>query len=111
MGGFKARSQVTRQGLRLPLEGISGFQSKFPLAHQQRECIVTKHDMSLLTSNHLSPAQRRIAWAIAEGEAAGRPALVPDLVQALGYGAESSISATLRIMERNGFLEIVGGGT
>jgi repressor LexA len=67
--------------------------------------------MSLLTSNHLSPAQRRIAWAIAEGEAAGRPALVPDLVQALGYGAESSISATLRIMERNGFLEIVGGGT
>ena len=33
-----------------------------------------------------------------------------DLVRRLGYAAESSLTATLRIMERNGFLVIQGGG-
>src|SRR5689334_6825221 len=58
----------------------------------------------------LTPAQRRIAEAVATLEARGLPALVPDLVKALHYQAESSLTATLRIMERNGFLEIHGGG-
>ena len=60
--------------------------------------------------DHLSPAQRRIALAVAQAETNGIPALVPAIVEALGYGAESSLTPTLRIMERNGFLEILGGG-
>ena len=61
-------------------------------------------------SDLLTPVQRRIADAIAEVEADGLPALVPTIVSKLGYSAESSLTATLRIMERNGFLEILGGG-
>lgn len=58
----------------------------------------------------MTPAQRRIAEAVAALEQRGLPALVPDVVKALHYQAESSLTATLRIMERNGFLEIHGGG-
>ena len=57
-----------------------------------------------------SPSQRRIAQAIAEAECDGVPALVPMLVEALGYQAESSVTPTLKIMERDGLIEIHGGG-
>jgi repressor LexA len=58
----------------------------------------------------LTPAQRRIAEAVASVERKRLPALVPEIVKSLGYHAESSVTPTLRIMERNGFLEILGGG-
>lgn len=61
--------------------------------------------MSAYTSVH-----RRIGQAILEFEQQGEPAFVPDLVQKLGYAAESSLTATLRIMERNGMVIIRGGG-
>lgn len=60
--------------------------------------------------NELSPAQRRIAEAVWAAEFVGFPALVSRLVESLGYRAESSITPTLRIMERKGFLQIHGGG-
>jgi len=66
--------------------------------------------MSVAQTNSLTPVQRRIAESVAEFEGGGLPALVPALVVALGYEAESSITPTLRIMERNGFLQILGGG-
>ena len=64
------------------------------------------HDMKSL----LSPVHHRIAKAILEFEQRKEPSFVSDLVTKLGYAAESSLTATLRIMERNGFLVIQGGG-
>jgi repressor LexA len=58
----------------------------------------------------LSPAQRRIARAVAQLEAQREPAFVPDLVAALKLASESSLTATLGIMERNGFIIVQGGG-
>jgi repressor LexA len=68
--------------------------------------IVNLHDMKSL----LSPVHHRIAKAILNFEQRKEPAFVSDLVSRLGYAAESSLTATLRIMERNGFLVIQGGG-
>ena len=48
--------------------------------------------------------------AVAGAEMKGSPPFVPDLVQQLGYAAESSITPTLKILQRDGFLEIQGGG-
>jgi repressor LexA len=67
---------------------------------------VILHDMR----NSLSPVHRRIAEAVLALEQRQEPAFVSDLVRRLGYAAESSLTATLRIMERNGFLVIQGGG-
>ena len=58
----------------------------------------------------LSPVHYRIAKAILGFEQRKEPSFVSDLVTKLGYAAESSLTATLRIMERNGFLVIQGGG-
>ncbi|HEY5743162.1 MAG TPA: S24 family peptidase [Terrimicrobiaceae bacterium] len=70
------------------------------------EDIVKVHDMrNVLTSVH-----GRIAKEILGFEVREEPAFVSDLVRRLGYAAESSLTATLRIMERNGFLVIQGGG-
>ena len=60
--------------------------------------------------NSLSPVHRRIAKAVLSFEQGQQPPFVSDLVRRLGYAAESSLTATLRIMERNGFLVIQGGG-
>jgi repressor LexA len=68
--------------------------------------IVTLHDMKKL----LSSAHLRIAKEILDFERRNEPSFVSDLVRRLGYAAESSLTATLRIMERNGFLVIQGGG-
>lgn len=58
----------------------------------------------------LSSAHLRIAKEILDFERRNEPSFVSDLVRRLGYAAESSLTATLRIMERNGFLVIQGGG-
>jgi repressor LexA len=57
-----------------------------------------------------TPVHRRIAEMVLSFEQREEPAFVSDLVKRLGYAAESSLTATLRIMERNGFLVIQGGG-
>ncbi len=57
-----------------------------------------------------SQTHKRIGQTILNLEKEGEPAFVPVLVQKLGYAAESSLTATLRLMERNGFIVIKGGG-
>jgi repressor LexA len=57
-----------------------------------------------------SPVHRRIAQTLHAFEKRGEPGFVPELVRALGYAAESSLTATLRVMEREGLLVIKGGG-
>ncbi|MEI6350270.1 MAG: S24 family peptidase [Verrucomicrobiota bacterium] len=61
-------------------------------------------------STQLSPIHRRIAKAIAVIERDGFPALVSALVRELGLSGSSSLVPTLRIMERNRFVSIGGGG-
>jgi repressor LexA len=68
--------------------------------------IVNLHDMR----SSLSSVHRRIAEAVLFFEQRQEPPFVSDLVRRLGYAAESSLTATLRIMERDGFLVIQGGG-
>lgn len=58
----------------------------------------------------LSAVHRRIANEVLDFERRKEPSFVSDLVRRLGYAAESSLTATLRVMERNGFLVIRGGG-
>lgn len=59
----------------------------------------------------LTDAQRRIVRVVERMERAGEPAFVPDLVQSLGLAAESSITPTLRLLERNGVVSVHGGGS
>lgn len=58
----------------------------------------------------LTPAQARIARAIAFIERSGFPAQVVDLVKDLGLAGYSSLNPTLKIMQRNGYIVIAGGG-
>lgn len=58
----------------------------------------------------LSTSQQRIARAIATAERKNHPLFVPELVEKLGYAAESSLTPTLKILERKGVVEIIGGG-
>jgi repressor LexA len=67
--------------------------------------IVIYHDMSDLT-----PRQKQILEALAWFEGRRVPAFVPDLVARLKLAAESSLTPTLRILERKGMLAIGGGG-
>lgn len=59
---------------------------------------------------HLTAAQFRVARLLSRWEHEERPAFVPDLVAALSLPAESSLTDTLKRMERNGYVEILGGG-
>lgn len=61
-------------------------------------------------STSISPAQRRIAEVLARFYREERPALVPDLLRELGLAAESSLTPTLKVMQREGWVEIDGGG-
>lgn len=47
---------------------------------------------------------------LARCERAGTPAFVPDLVRELGLAGESSLTPTLRILERKGGVTVRGGG-
>lgn len=58
----------------------------------------------------LSTTQERIAKAIASIERSGFPVTVSALVRELGLAGSSSLVPTLRIMQRNEFVEIQGGG-
>jgi repressor LexA len=61
-------------------------------------------------STVLSTAQKRVLEALASLEKKGEPGFVSTLVKALGLKAESSLTQTLQRMERNGFLDLAGGG-
>ena len=63
--------------------------------------VVMFHDMT--------SAQKKIAEAVWKFQQKGQAALVADLVRVLKYAAESSLTATLKIMERDGVLDIRGG--
>jgi len=69
--------------------------------------VVEYHDMV----DRLTDAQRRIVRVVERMERAGEPAFVPDLVQSLGLAAESSITPTLRLLEKHGVLSMHGGGS
>jgi repressor LexA len=66
--------------------------------------------MSRAPITGLSPTHLRIARAVARFERQQEPAFVPDLVRVLGLAAESSLAPTLRLMARNGYLTLQGGG-
>ena len=57
-----------------------------------------------------TPAHSRILRAISRGLASGFPPSVKDLADSLGLAGVTSVMPTLRIMERNGFVNISGGG-
>ena len=61
-------------------------------------------------TTQLSPAHAKIARAIASIERDGFPALLGELVRKLNLAGSSSLAPTLRIMQRNGFVSIGGGG-
>lgn len=87
---------------------ITSLAFDIPIARDQLSCFIT---MMTAHSQKLTSAQRRIVEAIAAAEARGVPPFVPDLVQQLGLAGESSITPTLKILQRDGFLEIHGGGS
>ena len=58
----------------------------------------------------LSAAHRKIGNQLLAWERQREPGFVSNLVRQLGYAAESSLTATLRVMERNGLVTIKGGG-
>ncbi len=58
----------------------------------------------------MSPAQHRIVLVLAQFARKDRPAFVPDLLGELGLASGSSLTPTLKIMERKGLVEIAGGG-
>ncbi len=58
----------------------------------------------------LTEVQKRVARALAEFARKEQPALVPDLVKALGLAGESSLTPTLQKMQRSGFVEVQRGG-
>lgn len=66
--------------------------------------------MSRAPITGLSPTHLRIARVVAAFERREAPAFVPDLVRALGLAGESSLTATLRLMARNGYVTVKGGG-
>lgn len=61
-------------------------------------------------STELSGTQEKIAKAIAAIERQGFPALVSELVRELALAGRTSLVPTLRIMQRNGYLTMSGGG-
>jgi len=61
-------------------------------------------------SVHPTARHRRILETIRKFCERGVPPAVGELVNALGLAGPSSLDRTLKIMERNGFIEIHGGG-
>ncbi len=59
----------------------------------------------------ISKSHERIGRAIWQRQQHELPTFVSDLVRSLGYAAESSLTATLRLMETKGLIRIEGGGS
>ncbi len=56
----------------------------------------------------LSETHRRIAEVVAEFEAQERPAFLPDLARVLKLAQQSSLTRSLQVMVRNGYLRLHG---
>lgn len=67
--------------------------------------------MSRLRTTVLSHAQRRILLELHRWVTSNGSASVSDLVSGMNLAGASSIMPTLKVMERNGFVQILGGGT
>jgi repressor LexA len=61
-------------------------------------------------TSELTPAQSRVLEAIASCVENRGHASIAELVAALGLAGDTSLTPTLKIMQRNGFIEIYGGG-
>ena len=59
----------------------------------------------------LTTAQERVARVLADFEHQERPGFIADLLKPLRLAGESSLTRLLQRMSRNGFVEIMGGGT
>lgn len=94
----------------LPMSALHKIDHKWEnlLDSQQFYNIVTKHDIQMISL--LTAAQQRIAKAIAGFDRKNQPLFMPELIEKLGYAAESSLTPTLKILERKGVVEIIGGG-
>jgi repressor LexA len=65
----------------------------------------------MFVNDLITPAQKRVLKAVAACEKKGDPAFVPDLVRALRLAGESSLTPTLRVLERKGVISVHGGGS
>jgi repressor LexA len=73
--------------------------------------IVKIHDiMGRKPATKLTTAHSRILQAIARYVEQERHASLAELVADLGFAGSTSLAPTLRVMERNGYIEIHGGG-
>jgi len=73
--------------------------------------IVKRDDvMARPRSSGLTPAHLRVLLAISRALTSGFPPSVAELADALNLAGVTSVMPTLRIMERNGFVTISGGG-
>lgn len=61
-------------------------------------------------TSKLTPVHSRILQVITRLMAEGRPTTVGELVVELNLAGHTSLVPTLKIMQRNGFIEIYGGG-
>lgn len=66
--------------------------------------------MGRLQTSNLTPAHSRILQVIINLMAEGRPITVGELVSELDLAGQTSLVPTLKIMQRNGFIEMHGGG-
>lgn len=69
------------------------------------------HDVMARPIHHdLTESQLRVARVLGRYAQQEKPALVPDLVKELRLAGESSLTPTLRKMQRNGFVEVERAG-
>lgn len=94
---------VNAPALRRSPQVTSGEES---LAYGRETSIVSFHDMRM----DLTLSQTRILKAVAWFEDRQEPVLIPGLLTRLKLAAESSLTPTLKILERKGLLQILGGG-
>lgn len=66
--------------------------------------------MARLLTSQLTPTHARILRTIAQCVENHGYASVAELVVSLGLAGDTSLTPTLKIMQRNGFIEIQGGG-
>lgn len=73
--------------------------------------IVKRDDvMARPRSSLLTPTHKKILLAISREVTNGFPPSAKELADSLGLAGVTSLMPTLRIMERNGFVKILGGG-
>lgn len=67
-------------------------------------------EMSRPIASHLTQAHIRILQHLAQLAGASIPVSIIDLVESLGMAGATSLVPTIQIMERNGYVQMIGGG-